>query len=73
MAEAIGLAGSDMRVGRRVMSILGGSIGNLIEWYDFYAYMPMPPSRSILPAPSSRRAMQSSSSSMRPSSSGPAS
>src|ERR1700761_3131548 len=38
-AGAIGLAGSDMRVGRRVMSILGGSIGNLIEWYDFHVYV----------------------------------
>ena len=25
-------------VGRRIKSIFGGSIGNLIEWYDFYVY-----------------------------------
>ncbi len=25
-------------VGRRLKSIFGGSIGNLIEWYDFYVY-----------------------------------
>jgi MHS family alpha-ketoglutarate permease-like MFS transporter len=29
---------SDMSVGRRLKSIFGGSIGNLIEWYDFYVY-----------------------------------
>src|SRR5208337_4185276 len=23
---------------RRIVSIFGGSIGNLIEWYDFYIY-----------------------------------
>src|ERR1035438_5523364 len=23
---------------RRIVSIFGGSIGNLIEWYDFYVY-----------------------------------
>jgi MHS family alpha-ketoglutarate permease-like MFS transporter len=28
--------GADMR--RRLRSIFGGSIGNLIEWYDFYVY-----------------------------------
>lgn len=38
-AGAVGLAGGDVRVGRRVMSILGGSIGNLIEWYDFHVYV----------------------------------
>ena len=25
-------------VGRRIKNIFGGSIGNLIEWYDFYVY-----------------------------------
>src|SRR5574342_1263491 len=29
-------AAADMR--RRVKAILIGSIGNLVEWYDFYAY-----------------------------------
>src|SRR6187455_2936855 len=24
--------------GRRLKAILGGSIGNLVEWYDWYAY-----------------------------------
>ena len=28
--------GADVR--RRLASIFGGSIGNLIEWYDFYVY-----------------------------------
>ncbi|WP_116100754.1 MFS transporter [Amycolatopsis thermalba] len=32
-------AGEDRRAGRRVVSnILRGSVGNLIEWYDWYAY-----------------------------------
>ncbi|AIJ23129.1 MFS transporter [Amycolatopsis methanolica] len=32
-------AGADRRAGRRVVSnILRGSVGNLIEWYDWYAY-----------------------------------
>jgi MHS family alpha-ketoglutarate permease-like MFS transporter len=25
-------------VGRRIRSIFGGSVGNLIEWYDWFAY-----------------------------------
>ena len=25
-------------VGRRIKNIFGGSVGNLIEWYDFYVY-----------------------------------
>src|ERR1700722_18407068 len=29
---------SGMSVGRRLKAILIGSIGNLVEWYDFYAY-----------------------------------
>ena len=29
---------ADMTMGRRLKSIFGGSIGNLIEWYDFYVY-----------------------------------
>jgi MHS family alpha-ketoglutarate permease-like MFS transporter len=33
------LTSSDsLSMGTRVKSILGGSIGNLIEWYDFYIY-----------------------------------
>ncbi len=31
-------SGSDVTMGHRIKSILGGSIGNLIEWYDFYIY-----------------------------------
>ncbi|WP_174247317.1 MFS transporter [Acidisphaera sp. L21] len=30
--------GSAADVGRRLRAIFGGSIGNLIEWYDFYVY-----------------------------------
>ncbi len=30
--------GSDTRVRQRLISIFGGSVGNLIEWYDFYIY-----------------------------------
>ena len=29
---------AEMTVGRRVKNIFGGSVGNLIEWYDFYIY-----------------------------------
>lgn len=29
-------AGADMR--RRLRAIFVGSVGNLVEWYDFYAY-----------------------------------
>ena len=29
---------SPAAVARRLRSIFGGSIGNLIEWYDFYVY-----------------------------------
>ena len=33
------LRGSDaLSMGQRIKAILGGSIGNLIEWYDFYVY-----------------------------------
>ncbi len=31
-------AGPPISRGRRLRSILGGSIGNLVEWYDWYAY-----------------------------------
>jgi MFS transporter, MHS family, alpha-ketoglutarate permease len=31
-------AGSTASAGERVRSIIGGSVGNLIEWYDWYAY-----------------------------------
>lgn len=27
-----------MTTGRRLKSIFGGSLGNLVEWYDWYAY-----------------------------------
>ena len=31
--------GGDLRTDRaRLRSILGGSAGNLVEWYDFYTY-----------------------------------
>jgi MHS family alpha-ketoglutarate permease-like MFS transporter len=29
---------SDTGVRQRLFSIFGGSVGNLIEWYDFYIY-----------------------------------
>ncbi|MBN8901707.1 MAG: MFS transporter, partial [Rhodospirillales bacterium] len=28
----------DLTMGARLRAIFGGSIGNLIEWYDFYVY-----------------------------------
>ncbi len=31
-------AASDNEMATRVKSLLGGSIGNLVEWYDWYAY-----------------------------------
>ena len=31
-------ATDDKDMASRVQSILGGSIGNLVEWYDWYAY-----------------------------------
>jgi MFS transporter, MHS family, alpha-ketoglutarate permease len=31
-------SGFDMSAGRRLRAIFVGSIGNLVEWYDFYAY-----------------------------------
>ncbi|HVJ53017.1 MAG TPA: MFS transporter [Aliidongia sp.] len=37
-APAIELA-AEPRIGRRLISILGGSIGNLIEWFDFHVYV----------------------------------
>jgi len=33
-----GGVGSDTGVRQRLLSIFGGSVGNLIEWYDFYIY-----------------------------------
>ncbi len=33
-----GMRSADMTVGTRLRAIFGGSIGNLIEWYDFYVY-----------------------------------
>ncbi len=40
MAQATGVMVEDSRadVARRLVSIFGGSVGNLIEWYDFYVY-----------------------------------
>ena len=39
MAGQTTLRGSDaLTMPQRVKAILGGSIGNLIEWYDFYVY-----------------------------------
>jgi len=35
---ATSAAGSTASAGQRVRSIFGGSVGNLIEWYDWYAY-----------------------------------
>ncbi|MFX5701248.1 hypothetical protein ABTE07_20505, partial [Acinetobacter baumannii] len=32
------ITGEDGMQRRRLVSILGGSAGNLVEWYDFYAY-----------------------------------
>ena len=29
---------TDLTVKDRVKAIVGGSIGNLVEWYDWYAY-----------------------------------
>lgn len=36
VAVAHDLAGADRR--RRIWAIFGSSSGNLVEWYDFYAY-----------------------------------
>ena len=36
---SIGLARVEPKIGHRLVSILGGSIGNLIEWYDFHVYV----------------------------------
>lgn len=39
MSAAVGPANESLAVMRgRIFSIFGGSIGNLIEWYDFYIY-----------------------------------
>jgi MFS family permease len=35
--------GSDTGVRQRLLSIFGGSVGNLIEWYDFYIYAAFSP------------------------------
>src|SRR5579871_1950217 len=35
---AVPTAATTMSTGTRLRSIFGGSIGNLIEWYDFYVY-----------------------------------
>ncbi len=49
-------------MGRRIKSIFGGSVGNLVEWYDWYAYsafaLMYPPLARLLPAsPSEEVAM----------------
>lgn len=36
--ERAGAQGTGATMRRRLTSIFGGSIGNLIEWYDFYVY-----------------------------------
>ena len=37
-AAALPDAATPIGPGQRLRSILGGSIGNLVEWYDWYAY-----------------------------------
>ena len=32
------LRGAGMSQGHRIRNIVGGSAGNLVEWYDWYAY-----------------------------------
>src|SRR4051812_41607074 len=34
----MGMADGQMGLGRKLRSIIGGSAGNLVEWYDWYAY-----------------------------------
>ena len=40
IADIISVTGSSEAAGRRrrVVAIIGASSGNLVEWYDFYAY-----------------------------------
>jgi MHS family alpha-ketoglutarate permease-like MFS transporter len=38
VAENIALEANGHEVRRRVRAIVSGSLGNLVEWYDFYAY-----------------------------------
>lgn len=39
MADAQAITSSDqLSTGARIKSIFGGSVGNLIEWFDFYVY-----------------------------------
>lgn len=38
MSQATATSGDFATVRHRIASIFGGSIGNLIEWYDFYVY-----------------------------------
>ena len=55
---------------RRIKAIFVGSMGNLVEWYDFYAYTAF---ALYFAPPSSPRTIPSSSSSMPPRCSRPAS
>jgi MHS family alpha-ketoglutarate permease-like MFS transporter len=32
----------ELSVRGRIQAIIGGSIGNLVEWYDWYAYAALP-------------------------------
>ena len=36
--DGVGKVSRPVQGRRRLVSIFGGSIGNLVEWYDFYAY-----------------------------------
>ena len=38
MSQSAALGGGAITMRHRLISIIGGSIGNLIEWYDFYIY-----------------------------------
>ena len=36
--DAVGRGSQEMSPFRRIKAILGGSAGNLVEWYDWFAY-----------------------------------
>src|SRR6476659_895560 len=38
MVEGVATVGGQMTALRRLKAILGGSAGNLVEWYDWFAY-----------------------------------
>ena len=44
--------GAEMTVARRVKAIVSGSIGNLVEWYDWYAYSTFPSTATLYSFPS---------------------